>query len=376
MIIENISPIDLRDFAKSQGWVQQENLSKTPIYIMSHPDFTYRQLVFPKTSQAPDYADAVVSSINKLATLSKQTPDTIYHNVLGIQDDHLRFRIDANHLKQESLPLAFAGQVVQATEKLIKAAACSVATPRLHHPRLHSATAQELIQKSRFGHTESGSFVFNVSCPLNAVDEPAQLDLGDNTAPFVRQVTLLIRQGIFELIQAIENDTLSDFVSQLKKASMPLVSTHFCEALQMMHDEDLDNALDLGFIWSSRHSLSSPELHRPLRIPNAYFARIEEVQREIRPQEQDHLRTFVGSVETLMGELNSQGQREGDVILSVLEEGDSLRIRARLNAEQYADAIDAHKNENSHVMLKGKLQPGRQPRLLNTVESFALLQNA
>ncbi len=372
----DISPLDLRDFAKSKGWFKIDLPEDIPLFILEHANHPHRQLVFPKSITAADYQDSVMISLEKLAFFEATSFESLYQQALSIREDVLRMRIAADSLKSHVLPLGFATQFITGTEKLLKSAACTVSNPRTHHPRLHSSIAQQLIEKSHFGQTEPGSFIIQVSCPLNALDEQPQLELGDLSAPFVRKVMLAIFQSIQQLSQAIENDSVENLVNQLKGELKPLISSNFCESLQMMRDETLDNSLDLSFDWSGLRPVNDPSLKRPLILAKDYFLRIDEIQRALRPHELQQPDIFIGSVESLLGDMNDTGQREGDVILAILpEDGESIRVKARLTAEQYSAALRAHETPHTFVRLKGKLRQGRQPRVLVDVTQFEVLSD-
>jgi hypothetical protein len=111
-----------------------------------------------------------------------------------------------------------------------------------------------------------------------------------------------------------------------------------------------------------------------VRIQHDYFARIEEVRRELRSKEQHLEDVFPGTVERLDGEMGQDGKRSGEVILSLLSpDGEQVRVRANLDAQQYEQADKAHMTDGAYVKVTGKLHPGRQPRQLSDIKSFELM---
>jgi hypothetical protein len=113
---------------------------------------------------------------------------------------------------------------------------------------------------------------------------------------------------------------------------------------------------------------------RPLRIQHDYFPRIEEVRRALRPAEGPKTDTFVGTVERLDGEMGPEGKRLGEVLLALLlPDGESVRARVHLNAEQYAKADRAHMTDGAYVRLAGTLLPGRPVRSIRNLQDFDLL---
>jgi hypothetical protein len=371
-----VSPIDLRDFAKSLGWVLLQEGLVDRLYVLRNPNFPKRQLTFPMDITAPDYVDSAYRVFEKLSEMLHEQPLLLITRAQNIRDDSLRFRIFSDQGIERSLPLGFATTLVSGVQQILKASACTVLRPRTHHPRLAFTEAQQLIEKSRFGHTEPGSFVFHVSCPIHALDVQGALPLDDESdLPFVRRVTLSLKRGMEQLIVAIEGDTLDSFIEQIKKENAPLISSNFCEALTQFHDEALDNSIDIAFDWSALEPLPEKDkMQMPLRFQRDYFGRIEEIRRELRSHEKHSIDTFIGTVERLNGEMGEDGHRGGEVILNLLlQDGESVRTRVTLSSTDYKNADIAHMTDGVYVQVRGKLQPGRQPRQMSELSQFELI---
>lgn len=370
-----IAPTDLRDFLKARGWsVRTEGLDDR-LYVLESTQFQRRQLIFPIDASAPDYRDAVSTVIDKLSSLLRLEPSAITSSISTIRDDVIRLRVFGG-LRGSDLPLSFASSLIANAEKLLKAAACTVVRPRLSHPRLALTEAIQFIQKSRFGQTEEGSFIIKVACPLDAIEEQGRLELGDSNAPFTRQVTVSLHRGLAALSRAIEADSLDNFVDQLKRDPLPLVSSNLCDAITAMHDDDIDNALDLAFDWSVLRAAPASETRsQVVRFQRDYFARVEEVQRELKSNEHESAETFVGTVERLEGDIGPDGRRSGPVVLALLlaDEGETVRARLDLDPELYARAAAAHMDTGTFVVVTGRLRPGRQPRQMVDVSRFEFL---
>jgi hypothetical protein len=368
-----VAPTDLRDFLKSHGWALNEKGLPDRLYVLQHQNFERRQLIFPMDVTAPDFEESVGLVFSKLSELMGASRERLISKVQSVRDDVLRLRVffDGN---DSVLPLSFASSVVSNTEKLLKSGACTALMPRAHHPRLTLSEATQFVERARFGQTENGSFVLRVACPVNSMDVQGFLGF-DGSAPFVRKVTLNVQRALFKLTSAIEADSLDSLVDQLKASSSPEVSSNLCEAIYSMHDDVIDNSLDVGFDWSRLHPPPEDYLLRPVRIQRDYFPRIEEVRRELRSVEVNQVDTFIGTVERLDGEMGQDGRRAGVVVLSLLlaDEGESVRARTVLSADDYAQAHQAHVTNGSYVRVTGCLRPGRQPRQLTDVTAFHVL---
>lgn len=170
-----LAPTDVRDYAKSLGWSLLQEALPDRLYVLTHPEMSPRQIVIPIETSAPDYAEAV------------QT----------VREDTLRYRVTTARRDEDTLPLPFAASLVQGAQQMLLASACTVLTPRLHHPRLYRAEAQQLVENARFGQTEQGSFVLEVSCPIDALDVQGSLPWDDVPLPFVRMATNRCCRPIF-----------------------------------------------------------------------------------------------------------------------------------------------------------------------------------
>ena len=363
-----ISPTNIRDYARSRGWIVNPEGFRDRLYVLNNPAYERRQLVFPMDTDVADYEETVASIAEKLAYFEGVTVEHLIGNLLEVRDDILRVRITSGREGVESLPLTFATSAVTATQQLLLSAACTVLQPRVHHPRLFRTQALQFLDAAQFQHTEHGSFVLKVSCPFDA------LDLGDDAVPFARQTMLTLNRALHELVGAIETDRLSEYIDTARRAEAPVVSSNFCEALTRLQDETLRNSLEVGVSWSPLNPVLDAVRYEPLRIQQDYFPRIEEVRRALRDTGLPIDDTFIGTVEQLNGDMDEAGHRAGEVMVALLlSEGEVVRANTNLTAEQYAIADKAHMTEGAYVVIRGRLHQGRQPRLLTNVTGFEIV---
>ena len=372
----SVAPTDLRDYLKALGWSSLGIALRDRLYVLENSQYPRRQLVFPMDTSAPDYLEAVQIVREKLAELTGVHPDILDARIQTMKDDVLRLRVSFSG-NDHSLPLSFAGALVQSTERLLKAAACTTLRPRVRHPRLSLNEASQLVEKTRFQQTEKGSFVLKVACPIHALDAQGNLALDESNPPFVRQVTLVLQQSLAKLTAAIEADTLDELLDELKTSPAPIISSNLCEAISGMHDESVGNSVDVSFNWSVLHAVPAQAQIGTIRIQRDYFSRIEDVRRELRAAEPEMDDVFIGTVEGLDGEMDdAAGRRFGDVVLALLDEGEIVRAKVALTADDYEKAITAHKTNGAYVRVVGRLRPGRQPRQLTHASRFELLAEA
>jgi hypothetical protein len=276
-MFRHIASTDLRDFAKSLGWQLYSPAVEDGLYVLSHPQYSKRQLVFPINSDAPDYGDAVEISINKLAETSGNAVSVILARIDEVKDDTLRFRIIDSLNGQKYIPLSYAATAINGAKELFLSAACSVLKPQYHHPRLSRSEALQLIDRSKFRHTESGSFVLNISSPVNAVEY--QGNLFEEIMPFARQTTLTINQGLTKLVTAIQTDTLYKLIEEIKEDPKPELSSNFCKAITSFQEEHEEFDLFVDFNWAGILPLPEElQVKGLIKIQRDYYGKSLEMQ--------------------------------------------------------------------------------------------------
>jgi hypothetical protein len=375
MAIKDLSPSGLRDFVKSLGWQSLPDGLVDRLYVLHHAAAPRRQIVIPMDQDAPDYAEACELALSKLADLQGMKLEDLIQLAAISHDDSIYYRVTSSGSFDDGLPLSFAASLLLGAEQILLASACTVLRPQTHHPRLHRAEATQLAGHARFGHTERGSFVVRVSCPVDAMETPSVHDLAHANESFVRMTMLTARNGVRQLVKAIEEDALSRFVDSQKAAASPLVSSNLCEALTRLHDDDMRNNIDMSFRWATTVALPQDAgAGESIRIRSDYFGRIDDVRQELRAVERERDDVFIGTVEHLNGEFDFEGNRAGEIVVALLlREGEIIKARVVLDQEQYARAVIAHLDDRALVRIAGRLHPGRQPRTITDVTSFILI---
>ena len=375
LLFGKIASADLRDYTKLHGWNFLAEPIKDKLYVASNPQFNKRQINFPIDTSAPDYAEAIEITISKIAELQGRSITTVLSEIQELKEDTLRFRVIDTRNEESFIPLSYAVSAINGAKELFVSAACTVLKPQAHHPRMNRSEALELIEKSRFRHTEKGSFVLKVSSPLKAVDIQANL-FSDDTMPFVRQTTLTINKGLNDLVMAIHADTLTILVDEIKQGLNPYVSSNLCKAIANFQEQNDDFDLWIDFNFAGSLALpSNLKIAKEIRVQKDYFSRIDDVRRELRNTEQSKKKedVFMATVEHLAGEIDDDGLRSGEIILNLYQEDEIIKAKTTLNSGQYKEADRAHMTSGAYIKIKGKLHPGNQPRYLTDVALFELI---
>jgi hypothetical protein len=289
-----ISPTDFRDFAKVHGWkLIPEAAVKDRLFVMNHSEFGFRQLIVPIDTDGIDYNDAVSVAIQTMADTEDKSFEFIESCVMEAGSDTIRFgvstRLDFENSPLSGLPLNYAVQAFKGVENAIRAAACSEVQRQPFHPKMKRSEAQRLVEAAQMRHTESGSFILKVACPINAIPmaQSAQDEFGFDPSipkptPFVRRAIIGMSDAIIELVGALEVDKLDTLVEKAKKEGASSLSANLCDALMAFQDDASKASLDFSVAWSARLEPPAPRFREKVKIQWDYFSRIEQVATALR----------------------------------------------------------------------------------------------
>jgi hypothetical protein len=119
--------------------------------------------------------------------------------------------------------------------------------------------------------------------------------------------------------------------------------------------------------WS--RSFTAPpdnEVPRSVLLRSDVFPEIEKVYVALRPSKDPKLSNFIGLVDSLMGNPDTERRVEGDVVFLLFDADETIRARATLNADDYHIAWQAH-GAAGFVSLRGKLIRERRSHRLEEV---------
>jgi len=367
---ESITPADIRDYAKFFGWTPVAEAMRDRLYVLNHPAHRLHQVVVPMDIARPDYDDAVRVAIQQLSLAQHRPFEQVQAALLETGFDTLRLAVHALRQYEDSLPLNFASRAIKGVENALRASACSTILPQAFHPRMNRVEAQKLVDTAQLRHTESGSFVLKVACPLDAISGDEDPEPGP--IPFVRRTIDGMFTAVDSLVTALETDTVEQLVDQAQSPEASPLSANLCDALMAFADDKFRTNLDFSVSWSPRLPVVSPR-RRSLGLRWDYFPRIEQIRTALRPAQRPEEDTFIAMVDELRGDLGRDEQREGEVILQLFLEGEPVRARAQLNVQQHALAHRAYGQGKTYLRVTALLHPGNQPRRLTNITAFDIV---
>lgn len=375
-----LNPSDLKDYAMALGWTLVEEAIQDGLFVLNGPN--RRQLAFVSDGTNPKFEYQVPEIVDKLAHIYQKSELALLQEIREKDDDTLKIRFFDNNKKVDSLSFEAAINAIEGAKQLLQAAANTTIEPKNFFKGRTKTEVAEFINHTKFRHTEEGSFVLKISTPLNYPhrDIPSQLGLfgevennlkADTSVPFERKIYSTANYAIAKLVQQIDLGKEEEFAVEQVQSERPLISYNLLDAISGIFDQRRELPIELKFGWSlvSIKKISPPETPSKITIPFEYKRKIENFKRYYDPVLMSSTDTFIGMIDSLQGEDTNDG-REGNVILKLLVDGESVSVKVYLNKEFHHTAINAYAKPNTYIKIHGRLSIDGRSKKLEDIELF------
>lgn len=372
----DVTPLEIRDYAISYGWTLVKEAIKDGLFVLNSPKNDYKQLLFPIEPNTKDFNNLADIAIGKIAEYNNKSAYCTLDEIREVNDDVMSLRYYSDVKLVNSLSFQEALEAIESTKQMILSAGSSAINPVLYHKRLSRTEAVELLKNTRFRHTEEGSFILKVSCPVQLEAPPvANLFEDEMSKPLSRRAFEIMNAASEKIIHAIEEDSIKELLDQQKQEEYPTVSYNLCDSLVNLYDDERELPFELKFSWSRAYlnKLPSPTSSSVIRFPYSFKPKLEELKGYFSPTIKETTDTFFGTVESLNGNEGDDGRRSGEVIIAFIIDSEIVKARANLNADYYETAYKAHGQGGGLVKVKGRLLPGKRIRTLNEIDIFELV---
>jgi hypothetical protein len=356
-------------YARARGWVATETAS-AELLVLSRPDHDLAQLLVPKFRDRSDYARRILDVAERLAQVEARHVVSVLNDLQAPLADTLRIQVDAATTAGGTILLEHGLEVLRGARDSILSAASSVLRPAKHHRRMSFAEAEALAASASLGQTEAGSFTVRVLCPIEEpYGDPAELLLPEAALPFVRRVTRQLMQSVERLRATIAGGNTEQLYAAVTPAGEPVVSANLCEALARFRRDPEDVRVRLRMDWAPAFPEAPGAAPVCVTLENDILEPLTAIAQHLRGEDQGARRTFVGSVETLNGDLDQDGHRFGQVEVLIFLDGEVVRAKLELSADNYAIADQAHMR-GEYVTFTGVLRRGARKGTVAEIGDF------
>ena len=357
----SILPRDAQEYLRGRGWRPQDK-PYNGLRVFDWPG-ALDQAFVPFSTDLADYGPRMRDLVAKLAETERRPAISVLTDIRNWDADVFRFRLAptvAKPVEREAGSVLYSTMrgLVEGIREAVLSAAQTVLRPRLIHPKLGTGLARLLLDKCRFNQTEVGSYVVSIACPLYALagEESAVADAQGQKLPYARRTTRTLYRSMLELDEAIQRAEVTQLVDSLgERPDESIISANLCQALLDMRPSEDDLLLSVSPQWSSKIPASADLVRRPsVRFTQDEFDAVGEIYRQLRPDVNPEPELYYAWVDELKGNENDEGHREGDVIIRFFDGERTVKARAQLNADQYAEAVRAH-TPSRPIWIRGRL---------------------
>ncbi|MDX2054235.1 MAG: hypothetical protein SFV15_17675 [Polyangiaceae bacterium] len=363
-VARSLSPVTLQEQLRSRGWNVEHDRQDAQGVVVYRRDGV--ELDVPVRTDFADYARRVEELVGLLAELEKVKPTELLDTLLQPAGDVLALRVHSEATATGTIPLEDSLRLRQGTKTLLLAAAHSVLSAQAWFPRLSRTEAVELLSSVHEGQSQRGSFTTRFIVPVDPV--VGQLSLDDE--PYGRRVTKLLLRAL-DGVRRVRSLGAYDGLLELQKDG---VSGNLLGALASMAPPGGTGSLELSMSWA-RNRRAPEGVVSVVRFSGEALAGLDVAAEAMRSQEKSKGFEVVGYVTRLDREKRER-DADGEIVIAPTDgEARELgRVSVQLDANSYADAIQAHK-EGRRVRVIGTLQKSGRRWILTEASAFEKQQD-
>jgi hypothetical protein len=326
-------------------------------------------VIVPKNLKSSDYGFAVGKVLRTLSQMERRNESEILRNIISPNVDVMKFRFLGAGVDGTSLPLSYAMNAVTTIRDALIFSACSEFNQRPSFGRQLKG-AVDVIDKTRFGQTQQGSFVIAVEMALEmpvVVKQNAQQASLTTVSPIQRRVISRILKGVDKARKvALSNEQVdadNDFKSGL--------NTNLAEALAALQSNDHDLSVELSAQWDKSIAVAQDVPTAPIVLESRTFESLISIGHILRGSVTSRSVSFSGRVVSLSRDDSENDEFEADHTITIKTDGDDLpkNIKVILSPEDYLKACDWHK-EKKAILISGTLEKPRKSWCITGYEHF------
>jgi hypothetical protein len=225
----NVSPEQLEVYLLKYGWIRDGELGDVAtIWHRPEADSSNAEVVLPQSQEAKDYTDRMLDAVFAIAAFEGRAAADVVNIVAGYFVDQVSIRVIHEDIVKGTIPLNDGVLLNLRARDLLAASAMSTLNKRKHFSGKRAPEAREFLNGLRLGQTAVGSYIVNVLVPLIT-------PLSDQTAipmsSMTRMVTANLAESLGALDQAIVKFAQENDRTVFDRAVEIGASANMCDAL-------------------------------------------------------------------------------------------------------------------------------------------------
>jgi hypothetical protein len=355
-VLSSLNPGEVQAYLFSRGWSAVPYGRDGDGLLFHHLSMPEVDLLLPLKRDLRDYAARMKDLLVSLATIERRPVQEILNDLTGPTGDVFRFRVAGSVAALGNLPLDEAMKLLAGARQLLWSSAFSVIRAEALHPVRTVKQVDDFLKNCRFGQTERGSFVATILAPVPPEIQPplTGLDAGhfEPEEPYARRVTTGLMSSLGLMAQQIRMGKPGELLNAVDQG----ISANLCDALAMLRPPGDESCLDIRVNWARTRPHIPVNVPDAVEFPQAHFAVIEEVGRQLRTRATAGPERFQGKVLSVKKALRPLlPEVTGWMVMAADVEGSRARVRVELRCNDFATACDALRND-WWVAVKGTIR--------------------
>ncbi len=353
--LRSVQPLEFAAYLRANGWQEYEHVpERASIWSLGNGSEGEYEILLPLRRDFRDFVNRISEALQTLEVAEQRSQLEILQELGTASADIVRVRVNPSDAANGSIPLDNGVDLFQRARQMMLAAACAAVEPRSQYQTRKPNKATKYLSKVHVGQTERGSYVVNLLSrvapnleaetppPADNVTTLFSTELFDATDPFERMVTKTLARALEATRMAAEYSAATGTIEYFNEAVRMGVSANLCEAIVGMSESGGGEGLEIGLRWApARPARGTP----PVRVsfPADTMPLIGEAARIFRKTPTQEGFEVEGYVVTL-NRREVGGEGGGFATVLSIVEGSPRLISIGLDAEDYDNAILAHKN--------------------------------
>ncbi|WP_181770335.1 hypothetical protein [Amycolatopsis pittospori] len=360
-----LTPSAVSSYLGVSGWVLEDTLPGAESWLLYEGSRPHARIILPTDVTFIDFGKRFNEALQRLRRVYDWDSFQLASSILAARSDFFYIRAD-QLIRNDSIPLKQAEQLISGTLKMMSAAALATIEPRASFPgRRPDAVRNFLDDDVRMGHTQRGSFIITVLTNLDEddvlppepqADENTSKDieiLEDETAPDALASESLIIPPFQRRVTATLANALRE-TSRITSADHPFassdsinagVSSELCESILLMTKFEGLRALDLSFRWAPAERVQPPSVEQVV-FDRDHLEPLKNVSSKLKEREDPERMSIIGRVIKLQRSEESDDPNEATVTLrGVVERNNRRQVRVTLSGADHDLAIAAYREQ-------------------------------
>lgn len=368
MLVNNLSIADFSRYLENHGWqVAFEQPFRTIWRKFSGTKFL-GEIVLPR-EETLDKLNGITQALLRLADYEQLTPEMLYEKILNQQIDRIAIRVIDESVKNGTIPLNDGVLLFEKAKHFVQAVAQATNKPKaLYSASEGGKTVKAFMDSVRLGQTRVGSYVIELSYPVENIPLPQQTESNELGSPFSfsRGVTHHLQKSMRKLKESVnhyKNDP-TIFAHLITEG----VSGNLCEAIAGLSGTNQQREVEISL---KNGEIINPQLEKDFAI-SFKPSEIEVIKIAGKYYKGEFTLPQGDILGTITGTHSNNLEQGGYITVKTKVHHKNSEVRVDLNAEQYQTALQAHAQSKQVRCIGENLYINKTGRL-HTLHQFMVL---